>query len=180
MKHKPFESWILNNSLITKTEQQQLRDHLRACPQCQKLQTAWHESQNRIKSASVYKPQPGFSQRWHTLLYKRREFEKTRQVRRTLLIMAVLMGMASIVYMFQNNLLVTWIVSAISMIASLFINITKGLAGLGEVLAETPALLYGLSFLSLGAFTALLASIAFILWNVLKKGNQKHADNAED
>ena len=180
MKHKPFESWILDNTPITKTEQQLLREHLKACPQCQKLQTAWHESQNRIISASVYKPQPGFSQRWQTMLCKRREFEKTRQVRRTLLILVMLMGMASLVYMLQNNLLVTWIVSAISMIASLFINITKALAGIGELLSETPALLYGFGFLSLGAVAALLASTAFILWNILKKGNQKHAYTAED
>ncbi len=180
MKHKPFESWILDNSPITKTEQQQLREHLKACPQCQKLQTAWLESQNRIKAASVYKPQPGFGQRWQTMLIKRRELEKTRQVRQTLLILVLLMSMASLVYMLQNNLLVTWIVSAISMIASLLINMTKALAGIGELFSETPALLYGFGFLSLGALAALLASTAFILWNILKKGSQKRVYNAED
>jgi hypothetical protein len=180
MKHRPFESLILDNSPITKSEQQQLREHIKACPQCQKLQTAWHESQNRIISAIIYKPQPGFSQRWLTMFYKRRELVKTRQVRRTLLILVMLMGMASLVYMLQNNLLVTWIVSAISMIASLLINITKALAGIGELLSETPALLYGFGFLSLGAVAALLASTAFILWNILKKGSQNHADNSED
>jgi len=180
MKHKLFESWILDNSPITKTEQQQLREHLKACPQCQRLQTAWLESQNRIKSASVNEPQPGFSQRWQTMLSKRRDLEKNRQVRRTLLILVILMGMASLVYMLQNNLLVTWIVSAISIIASLFIYMSKALAGIGELLSETPALVYGFGFLSLGAIAALLASTAFILWNILKKGSQKHAYDAED
>ena len=180
MKHKPFESWILDNSPITKTEQQQLREHLKACPQCQKLQTAWYESQNRIKSAIVYEPRPGFSQRWQTMFYKRRELEKTRQVRRTLLILVILMGTASLVYMLQNNLLATWIVSAISLIASLFINMTKALAGIGEMLSETPALLYGFGFRSLGVAAALLASTAFIFWNILKKGRKKYAYNAED
>jgi hypothetical protein len=180
MKHKPFKSWILDNSTISITEQKQFREHLQACPQCKKLLIAWQESQNRIKSAHMHKPQPGFSQRWHMMLYKRRELEKTRQVRRTLLILMMLMGMASLVYLLQNNLLVTWIVSAISMIASLFINMTKMLAGIGELLGETPTLLYGFGFLSLGAVAALLASIAFILWNILKMGSQNHADNTED
>ena len=180
MKHKPFESWILDDSPLTKTEQQQLKEHLKDCPQCRKLQAAWHESQNRIRSSEIHSPLPGFSQRWQTNYFKRHELEKTRQVRRTLLILVMLMGMASLVYMLQNNLLITWIVSAISMIASLFINITKALAGIGELLSETPVLLYGFGFLSLGAIAALLASTAFILWNILKKGSQKHAYNAED
>ena len=180
MKHKPFESWILDDSPLTKTKQQLLREHLKACPQCQRLQTALHESQNRIKASKIYSPQPGFSQRWQTMLCKRREFEKIRQVRRTLLILVMLMSMASLFYILQNNLLVTWIVSAISMIASLFINITKALAGFGEILSETPALLYGFGFLSLGVIAALLATSTFILSNVLKKGSQKHALYAED
>jgi hypothetical protein len=180
MKHKPFESWILDNPSITKAEQQQLKEHLRGCPQCQKLQAAWVENQNLIKAAKVFSPQPGFSQRLQILLCKRREFEKTRQVRRTLLILVLLMGMASLIYMLQNNLLVTWIVSAVSMIASLFINTTKALAGIGELLSETPVLLYGFGFLSLGAVAALLATSAFILWNILKKGSQEHAHDAED
>jgi hypothetical protein len=180
MKHKLYESWILNDSTLNRTEQQQLREHLRTCQQCQKLKTAWLESQKRIKSAGIYQPQPGFSQRWQTMLSKRREIEKTRQVRRTLFILMILMGMTSLGYMLQNNLLVTWIVSAISMIASLFINMTKVLAGIGELLSDTPALVYGFSFLSLGAIAAMITSSAFILWNILKKGSQKHAYDAED
>ncbi len=174
MKHKLFESWILDNPPITKAEQQQLREHLKNCPQCQKLQVAWVENQNLIKAAKVFSPQPGFSQRWQIKLYKRRELEKTRQVRRTLFILLLLMCMASLFFMLQNNLLVTWIVSAVSMIASLFINTTKALAGIGELLSETPVLLYGFGFISLGAAAALLATSAFILWNILKKGNREH------
>jgi hypothetical protein len=180
MKHKLYESWILDDSTLNKTEQQLLREHLKTCQQCQKLKTAWLESRNRIKSASIYQPQLGFRQRWLTMLSKRREFEKTRQVRRTLFILILIMGMAFLGYMLQNNLLVTWIVSAISLIASLFINMTKALAGIGELLSDTPALVYGFSFLSLGAIAALIASSAFILWNILKKGSQKHAYDVED
>ena len=180
MKHKPFESWILDTSPIHKAEQQQLREHLKVCPQCQKLQTAWLESQNQIKAAKVHEPQPGFSLRWQTLFSNRRELEKIRQVRRTLIILALLMILASLFYMLQNNLLVTWIVSAISLFASLFINITKTLADIGEVLSDTPALFYGFGFLSLGVVAAFLATSTFILWNILKNGSQKHAENTED
>jgi hypothetical protein len=180
MKHKPFDSWILNDPPINKAEQQELKEHLKICPQCNRLKTAWNESQILIKSARVYSPKPGFSQNWQTMLLKRREIERTRQVRRTLFLLILLMGLASLFYMLKNNLLITWIVSAISMIASLFINITKASAGMGEVLSETPALLYGLGFFSLGIIAAIVATFAFILWNLLKKGNQKHAYDAQD
>ncbi len=174
MKHKLFESWILDNPPIDKTEQQQLSEHLKNCLQCQKLQAAWIENRNLINAAKVFSPRPGFSQRWQINFSKRRELEKTRQVRRTLFILLLLMIMASLFFMLQNNLLVTWIVSAISMIASIFINTTKVLSGIGELLSETPVLLYGFGFISLGAVAALLATLAFILWNILKKGSQEH------
>jgi len=180
MKHKPFESWILSDSPISKTEQQQLREHLKVCPQCLRLQTTWLESRNQLKSAKIYSPQPGFSQRWQIMFSKRRELEKTRQVRQTLFILVLLMIMASLFYMIQNNLLAAWIVSAISLFASLFINITKIIAGINELLSTSPALFYGFGFFSLGAAAALLATSAFILWNLLKKGKQEDEYNAED
>ena len=180
MKHRLFESWILDNPPITEAEQQQLSKHLKVCPQCQKLQTTWLESRNQMKAAKVYEPQPGFSLRWRTLLSKRLELEKVRQVRKTLLILTLLLVMASLFYMLQNNLLITWIVSAVSLFASLFISVTKALVGIGELLSDAPALYYGFGFLSLGVVAAFLATSAFLLWNVLKNGSQKHADNAED
>ncbi len=180
MKHKPFDSWILDNPPINKAEQQELKEHLNNCPQCNKLQIAWSESRNLIKSARVYSPKPGFSQNWQTMLLKRREIEKTRQVRRTLFLLILMMAMASLFYMLKNNLLITWIVSVMSMIASLFINITKASAGIGELLSDAPALLYGLGFISLGIMAAIVATFAFIVWNLLKKGSQKHAYDSQD
>jgi small-conductance mechanosensitive channel len=180
MKHKPFDSWILDNPPINKTEQQELKEHLKNCPQCNRLQTAWVESQNLIKLARVYSPKPGFSQHWKTMLLKRREIERTRQVRRTLFLLILLMGIASLFYMIKNNLLVTWVVSAISMFASLFIYLTKASAEIGELLSETPALLYGLGFVTLGIIAAIVAALAFTLWNFLKKGNQKHSYDAQE
>ena len=180
MKHKPFDSWILDNPPINKAELQELKEHLKICPQCNRLQTAWNESQSMIRSARIHSPKPGFSQHWQTMLVKRREIERTRQVRRTLFLLTLLMGTASLFYMLKNNLLVTWIVSAISLIASLFINITKASAGIGELFSETPELYYGLGFISLGIIAAIVATLAFIFWNLLKKGSQKQEYDTQD
>lgn len=180
MKHKPFETWILDNPALTKAEQRLLEMHLKECPQCQTLQQAWQDSRGLLMSATTHKPAPEFSRRWKSMLTKRREKENARQTRRTLLILLVLMGMGSLAYILQNNLLVIWLVTAFNLLASLIISITKVLAGIGEFLGEGPEVLYGFGFFTLGALVAFITTLTFVLWNVLKKEGASHAQFTEE
>jgi hypothetical protein len=180
MKHKIFENWILDNPSLSKKEAILLKAHLKTCTRCQMLQSNWLASQTQMEDVKIHTPRPGFTQRWQTTLIHRREQQRSRQVRRILLVLVTMMVLASTIYMLQNNLFASWIVSAISLISSLFFSITKALAGINIIFNESPVLFYGFSILSFGAIASFLAAVVFVFWNLLRKHGQEKPYNAEN
>ncbi len=175
MKHKSYKTWILENPPLNQNEKKQLSEHLADCPQCRQLHTNWLKIEELIINASIHKPAPGFSKRWHFTLAKRREQEKTNRVRRTLIAIVLLMMTGSLVYFIQNNLFMNWLVVALNASTSFFIAITKGLAGIGNWMSEKPAAAFSVGFLLFGFAVAFLMAGVFTLWQVLKR---EHAENA--
>jgi hypothetical protein len=180
MRHKPYENWILEGTSLSRSESILLTNHLKSCSQCQLLQSTWLASEKQFIDARMHAPQPGFTQRWQSHLIYRREHERSRQVRRNLFMIVLLMVFASTIYMLQNHLLTTWIVSAVSLVTSLFFNISKALAGFNMELNQSPVLFFGFSVLSFGAILAFLTAIVFFIWNLLKKNEREKAHEMEN
>jgi anti-sigma factor RsiW len=174
MYHKPYNNWILNNTTLTKAQQNELDNHLESCVECQKLELAWNQSQDLLKNTAVHAPTSGFTQRWLSTLAKRRELENNRQVRRWLFGLTVFLGIGSIVYIIQNNLLVNWLVAGLNLFSSFIVALSKGLVGLSEFFFTSPVAIYLVGFVILGALVAFIFSSAFALWNLLKKGQATH------
>jgi hypothetical protein len=180
MRHKPYENWILEGTSLTRSESILLSNHLKSCPRCQQLQSIWLASEKHFKNARMQTPQPGFTKRWQNHLIYRREHERSRLVRRNIFIIALLMVFASTIYMLQNNLLTTWIVSAVSLVTTMFFTISKALAGFNMELNESPVLFFGFTVLSFGAILAFLAAIVFFIWNLLRKNEREKVHEMEN
>ena len=180
MNHKPFKNWILDDAPISKEEKILLKKHLRVCPQCRRLNSAWRASEQHMKLANRQLPHPGFTQRWQSRLLYRKEHEKSKQTRRNLFLLVTMMVIASAIYMLQNNLFATWIVSALSMTTSLFFSISKLLAQFNAALNQSPVLFYGLILFTFGAILSLLTSLVFLIWNLLKNKAQPSTNEVEN
>ena len=168
MKHKPFDSWILDNPDLDQNQQKELASHLAVCPQCRKLQDDWLASHKALMEAIQHEPRPGFAHRWSKMAAVREANEKSHQVRRTLSIMAILTISGSGFYAIQNNVLITWLVTALSVLTSLFFSITKGLADIEQLFARQPEVVMVMGFLLIGAIAALLVVFFFVIWHARK------------
>jgi predicted anti-sigma-YlaC factor YlaD len=180
MNHKPFKNWILDDTPLTKEEKILLRKHLQICSQCRQLKSAWHVSEQHMRHANRQLPQPGFTQRWQSRLLYRKEHERYKQIRRNLILLVAIMVMASAIYMLQNNLFATWVVSALSLTTSLFFSISKLLAQFNAALNRSPVLFYGFTILAFGAILSLLTSLVFLIWNLLKSKAQPLSNEVEN
>lgn len=180
MNHKPFKNWILDDTPLSKENKILLKKHLQACPQCRQLDSAWKASEQHIRNAVRQVPQPGFTQRWQSRLLYRKEHEKSIITRRTLFLLVVIMVIASAIYMLQNNLFTTWIVSALSLTTSLFFSISKLLAQFNAGMNRSPVLFYGFTLITFGAILSLLTSLVFLIWNLLRNKAQPSTNEAEN
>ena len=60
MNHQPFETWLLDDKVLTLTEKRELDSHLRECTNC----SALAETGFALRSARVVSPVPGFALRF--------------------------------------------------------------------------------------------------------------------
>lgn len=81
MNHPSFDLLPLDDE----EELQTGKDHLRDCPQCQEMQSAWQAVHRQIKSTPMANPSAGFTQRWQASLAERRALQQRMQVRRLFL-----------------------------------------------------------------------------------------------
>lgn len=79
MSHQPFENWILEPEGMTSTDRRALREHVEACPQCQRLHQKWGAVSQELRARRMVTPAPGFAQRWQSGLAERRAREQRRQ-----------------------------------------------------------------------------------------------------
>ena len=166
MKHKNFENWILEGNQLSKDEAILLKEHLKTCPRCRQLKIAWTASEKQLLHFTRILPQPGFTQRWQNNLTHQQEKERSKQVRRVLILVAAMMLTAAAVYAFQNQLFNALAASFISRLTSLFFAVSKFLADFNTELNRTPILYYGCIGLIFGMVLAFFISLAVLVWKV--------------
>lgn len=106
MRHQPFETWIVEESKLTREQRASLQEHLLTCEECRQFQRSWSTVRNHMASAPVMAPAPGFTRRWSASLVERRRQQQKLQERRLLLFLVT--GAAAslvmlIVYLFATT-----------------------------------------------------------------------------
>lgn len=92
MSHQPFETWIVEGSPLSNTQDKELREHLQTCPKCSTLESSLREVEWEIRTLPVKQAKPGFTGRWKELAIERQARALEQQSRRLLFGMAVAVG----------------------------------------------------------------------------------------
>lgn len=174
MNHQPYESWILDEEKINRSQQIELEEHLKECPKCSTLQNSWTIARSTIRSAPVVQPKAGFAERWQRSLAERKKAEEHRLTRNLILWLSgsALLIMIILAVIFSPDFsLISLTVSAITIL----VNVAVGISALGEfvmsfVRSAPPAVL----IITALFFSTLISVVCFIwgisLWKVSLKG----------
>lgn len=76
MNHQPFETWLLDDKYLSKTEKRDLDAHLRTCRVC----SALAETGLALRSARVISPAAGFTARFQQRLAVQKVVERRRRL----------------------------------------------------------------------------------------------------
>ena len=76
MNHQPFETWLLDDKVLTPTEKHELTSHLRDCKTC----SALAETGLALRSARVVSPASGFAMRFQHKLAAQKMAERRRRL----------------------------------------------------------------------------------------------------
>jgi hypothetical protein len=76
MNHQPFETWLLEEQLITLEQKRELQSHLKVCKYC----TALHETGVALQSKQMVSPAPGFTARFRMRLAAQRVVERRQRL----------------------------------------------------------------------------------------------------
>ncbi len=76
MNHRPFEDWLLNDTLINPEQKRDLDAHLRECPYC----VALAETGAVLQSVRKVSPPAGFTVRFQARLAERKLLERRRRL----------------------------------------------------------------------------------------------------
>jgi len=82
MSHQPYETWLFDETELSREQAQALQAHLHECQQCRGLEKSWKTLDGKSQATLMVSPQPGFSQRWRASLAERRARQQMLQVRR--------------------------------------------------------------------------------------------------
>ena len=129
MNHQPFETWLLDDKVLTLTEKRELDSHLRECKNC----SALAETGLALRSARVVSPAPGFTMRFQQKLATQKLAEQRRRLWG--LIVFVVSGVGLLGWLLAPILTsvvtspVEWLISA----AGLFLFVFTSLQAFGEI-----------------------------------------------
>ena len=76
MDHQPYETWLLDDELLTPEQERDLRSHLRACPDCSVLA----RTNMVLRSASMTTPPEGFVLHFQSRLEGQHAIQRRRTV----------------------------------------------------------------------------------------------------
>jgi predicted anti-sigma-YlaC factor YlaD len=86
MNHQPYESWMVDEIHLSLEQEITLQQHLAECKDCRKLHTGWQAAHQALKTRAMFRPAPGFSQRFSVSLAQRRALQNhQRQIRNLIL-----------------------------------------------------------------------------------------------
>ena len=173
MKHKQYESWILDEAPLTDSEQQELGTHLKICDHCRKLQNNWIASKQLIGQSVMQTPQPGFADRWQATLLRKIRVKKIRRYRLTIFGIVMLTFVSSVTYMLISGSFMQIFVNGFTMISELILRLTNNLSTFGYWISRLPiAVPITAGFLFFGLINAFLMVGLFFLWNLKQRKMQ--------
>jgi hypothetical protein len=79
MNHQLFENWLLSEEPLSPAQSGELREHLRSCQTCSRLQASWKGVEQMIREAPQVSPAAGFAARWQMRLAEQRRLQQRRQ-----------------------------------------------------------------------------------------------------
>lgn len=131
MNHQPFETWLLDDKILTPGEKRELDSHLRECKTC----TALAETGLALRSARVRAPRPGFAMRFQERLAAQQIAERRRKLWGLIVLIVSAIGLVGLFvgpYVFAiASAPVEWLTAALGFFLFLFSSIQT----LGEVLS---------------------------------------------
>jgi len=167
MKHKPYETWILDESILTSAQREELHNHLAVCPKCRQLMKSWLVSKQLLVQTAQKSPAPGFAQRWQMTFDRKLHIEKVRQHRFTLIRLLLLAFVGSLTYMIASGVFMQMVSNTFSGMMQLVIAITHGLSGIGIIFRSLPVFVpITIGFILFGLINAFLLAGFFTLWNL--------------
>jgi hypothetical protein len=129
MNHQPFETWLLDDKILTPTEKRDLDSHLRECKACGALA----ETGMALRAGRVRVPAPGFALRFQHRLAAQKLAERRRRSWGLFILALSGVGLAGgLAFPFVDSLSsnpVEWLVSAASYILYIF----SSLRAFGEI-----------------------------------------------
>ena len=97
MSHQPYETWLFSEERLLPEQAQALREHLRNCEACRRLEQSWSGVQQLFQRSMPTAPAPGFTARWQARLAAE---QRRRQRRNGWIMLSVTGGIALVLLLF--------------------------------------------------------------------------------
>ena len=170
MKHKQYESWILDEAPLTDASQQELDAHLKVCESCCALHRSWIASKQLITQSAMQVPAPGFTDRWQITILKKCRIEKVRRYRLTLFGLILLAFASSVIFMLVSGSFMQMFSNGFTMISEIVMSVTNGLSTINYWLSRLPiAVPVTAGFFFFGMINAFVMVGIFFLWNLKQR-----------
>jgi anti-sigma factor RsiW len=174
MEHQPFETWIIDEIELNIEQKAAMDSHLAACPKCRGLSQAWSHVRERIETAPVALPAPGFSQRFQSSLAERQLRKQQLQVRRLFLFLvlgAALSFFTWIAILLASASPVDLLVAGFQTITQLFVSYDILQHGIVSLFFSVPIVIPIALWILITSALAILALIwAVSLWRIAFQG----------
>jgi anti-sigma factor RsiW len=129
MNHQPFETWIVDQIVMSADQRSELEAHLLVCQQCIRLQHGWQSVNRQFGARQMVAPTPGFTQRFMVNLEQRRVEEQRTQARKFLFFL--LLGIIGLSVLLAGGLVLTS--SPADWLAALLGSFTQAVVSLARV-----------------------------------------------
>lgn len=167
MKHKQYESWILDDAILTTSQKNELRGHLSACKECRQLNESWQRSKQLLTQSTMKTPADGFAERWQLTYHKKSQQEKVHRYRISLLSLVAMAFLGSLTYIIASGTFLQMIANIFTNVFQLGVGIAHGLSNVRIFLSGLPVfVLITVGFLLFGISNAFIMSALFTLWNL--------------
>ncbi len=165
MNHQPFETWILDGNPETAENKELLKEHLKGCSQCARLQTSWQEVQRQVVTTPAQKAPKFFVSTWQSNLVLFKENQKRKDAK-TLLFS--LIGSAVMVLIALGAILLPKIslISVIVTISSAIVRIIESVKQIWSLLLSLMKVAPTTTLIVIGAMLAGWILLVVAAWGV--------------
>lgn len=165
MSHQPFETYLLNDALLTDAQQHSLDLHLKDCEQCTALSHALVGLDTILLQNPSPMPAPGFTQRWQLRLATHQQSRQNRYFWLMALSMLALAGLTMFIILIFNFSHINWSYELTQAIArvSIFAGQVRQLLQLSRTFVYVlPVLVPVIALAAYGTIVALC--VIFLTW----------------